>query len=59
MILKGSCVELKQCGCRYIGDHVYRRSTKSEVCTSTIKIKFCVVHLTGMQEGLIRYIFHS
>ena len=37
--------------------HVYRSSTKSEVCTSTIKIKFCVVHLTGMQEGLIMYNF--
>ena len=31
---------------------------KSEVCTSTIKITFCVVHLTGMLEGLIRYIFY-
>ena len=52
MILKERCIELMQCGGRYTGDHMF---TKSEVRTSTIKIKFCDVHLTGMQKGLVRY----
>ena len=53
IILKESCVEMRQCGGTYTGDHMFTEVPQNQVGTSKMKIKFCVVRLTGMQEGLL------
>ena len=58
MILKERCVELRRCGGRYTGDHMFTEIPQNLQSTFTIKIKFCAVHLTDMQEGLTRYKFY-